>query len=151
MATGGDLGESEREEIGRALLSNKVGKVGYCDIYGLRSNMNNHTFDLKDRDQVRSLRSFVLLCGLLRSNPTIPLTLTLTLTQVRSLRSFVLLCGLLRANSSLTRLTLRSVVAEHVEVLAEALQTNSTLEYLNLEHQGRGSEVSLAVLPVQVS
>ena len=121
MATGGDLGESEREEIGRALLSNKVGKVGYCDIYGLRSNMNNHTFDLKDRDQVRSLRSFVLLCGLLR------------------------------ANSSLTRLTLRSVVAEHVEVLAEALQTNSTLEYLNLEHQGRGSEVSLAVLPVQVS
>ena len=36
-----------------------------------------------------------------------------------------MLSGLLRANSSLHRLTLRSVVAEHVDVLAEALQVRS--------------------------
>ena len=40
-------------------------------------------------------------------------------------------------------------VAEHVDVLAEALQTNSTLEYLHLEHPGRGNETSVAILPVQ--
>ena len=119
MAPGGDLGESEREELGRAMLANKQGKVGYCDIYGLRPGMTSQTFDLKNKEEVRSGRSWVLLCGLLR------------------------------ANSSLTKLTIRSVVAEHVDVLAEALQTNSTLQYLHLEHTGRQNEMALAVLPVQ--
>ena len=98
---------------------NKKGKVGYCDLYGLRVGLNKTQFDLRDRDQVRSLRSFVMLCGLLR------------------------------ANSSLTQLTLRSMAAEHVECLATCLQTNSTLETLNIEHPGRQNEVSLALLPVQ--
>ena len=119
MAPGGDLGESEREELGRALLSNTKGKLGYCDIYGLKVGSNKASFDVRDKEQVRSLRSFVMLCGLLR------------------------------ANQSLTQLTLRSLAAEHVEVLAEALQTNSTLESLNLEHPGRGNDLTLAVLPVQ--
>jgi len=119
MAPGGELGESEREEVGKALLMNKKGKVGYCDLYGLRVGLNKTQFDLRDRDQVRSLRSFVMLCGLLR------------------------------ANSSLTQLTLRSMAAEHVESLAQCLQTNSTLEILNIEHPGRQNEVALASLPVQ--
>ena len=64
MGAGGELNESDREEIGRALLDNRKGRVGYCDIYGLRVGLNKASFDLRDREQVRSLRSFVLLCGL---------------------------------------------------------------------------------------
>ena len=35
MSPGGELNESDREEIGRALLANKHGKVGSCDLFGL--------------------------------------------------------------------------------------------------------------------
>ena len=43
--------------------------------------------------------------------------------QVRSKRSFVLFAGLLRANSTLTCLALTYVQPEHIDVLAEALAT----------------------------
>ena len=59
MGPGGELNESDREEIGRALLTNRAGKVGYCDLFGLVEGMKPAvSFDLRDKDQVRSLRSF---------------------------------------------------------------------------------------------
>ena len=39
VAAAGNLGDFEREELGRALLANKAGQVGFCDIYGLKEGM----------------------------------------------------------------------------------------------------------------
>jgi hypothetical protein len=118
LAPGGELNEGDREEIGLALLANRTGKVGFCDVFGLREGMPpSFAVDLKDKEQLRSLRSFTLLCGLFRANPT------------------------------LTSLTMKSLAAEHVEILGEALRSNVTLTELRLEHPGRGSDIALAVLP----
>ena len=120
LAPGGELNEGDREEIGLALLANRTGKVGFCDVFGLREGMPpSFAVDLKDKEQLRSLRSFTLLCGLFRANPT------------------------------LTSLTMKSLAAEHVEILGEALRSNVTLTELRLEHPGRGSDIALAVLPVR--
>ena len=120
MGPGGELNEGDREEIGRALLANRAGKVGYCDLFGLVEGMKpNATFDLRDKDQVRSLRSFTLLAGLLRANDT------------------------------LKQLTMKSLAAEHVSVLCEALRGNTTLETLRLEHPTRGNDMTVTNLPVQ--
>ena len=120
IAAGGSLGDFEREELGNAILANKLGKLGFCDIYGLKENMApTHSVDLKDKEQIRSLRSFTLFAGLLR------------------------------ANSAITTLTLASVNPEHVELLAEALSTNTTMVELRLEQPNKGGETAVAVLPVQ--
>ena len=120
IAANGSLGDFERDEIGRALLSNKKGAVGFCSIYGLKEGMSpTHTVDLKDKEQIRSLRSFTLFAGLLRANPTI------------------------------TSLTLSSVAPDHIDLLAQALATNTTLRELRLEQPQKGSDVALTVLPVQ--
>ena len=116
----GDIGDYEREEIGKALLSNYSGKVGYCDVYGLKEGMGGSYFvDLKDKDQIRSKRSFTLFAGLLR------------------------------ANSTLTCLTLSSIQPEHIEVLAEALATNTTMQELKLEQPSKNADTAITTLPVQ--
>ena len=116
----GEMSDSEREEVGRALLANKQGKVGFCDIFGL-SETGGKTYrcDLRDKEQVRSMRSFTLLAGLLRANPI------------------------------LTSVELKSLSAEHVETLAEALKHNKTLNVLKLEHPLKGADITIATLPVQ--
>ena len=116
----GDIGDYEREEIGKALLSNYSGKVGYCDVYGLKEGMGGSYFvDLKDKDQIRSKRSFTLFAGLLR------------------------------ANSTLTCLTLSSIQPEHIDVLAEALATNTTMQELKLEQPSKNADTAITTLPVQ--
>ena len=116
----GDIGDYEREEIGRALLSNSSGRVGFCDQYGLKENMgSSFTVDLKDKDQIRSKRSFTLFAGLLR------------------------------ANSALTSLTISSVSPEHIEVLADGLATNTTMQELRLEQPNKMADTAIATLPVQ--
>ena len=120
ITQGGSLGDFEREELGNAILANKNGKLGFCDIYGLKENMSpTHSVDLKDKEQIRSLRSFTLFAGLLR------------------------------ANSAITTLTLASVNPEHVDLIAEALATNTTMQELRLEQPNKGGETAIAVLPVQ--
>ena len=117
----GDIGDYEREEIGRALLSNHKGQVGFCDVYGLKESTGaSFTVDLKDKDQIRSRRSFTLFAGLLR------------------------------ANSALTALTISSVSPEHIEVLAEALATNTTMKELRLEQPNKTADTAIATLPVQL-
>ena len=65
-------GQGDRDEIGRALLANRAGRLGYCDLYRLSEGMaQTFTCDLRDKEQVRSLRSFQLFAGLVRANPTI--------------------------------------------------------------------------------
>ena len=67
----GDIGDYERELIGTALLGNTSGRLGYCDAYGLKeSGQPSHTVDVKDKEQIRSRRSFTLFAGLLRANRT---------------------------------------------------------------------------------
>ena len=117
---GGELDDYNREQIGEAILSNTQGTLGYCDIYGLKEGMNPaHTVDLKDKEQIRSRRSFTLFCGLLR------------------------------ANTTLTSLTIVSAVAEHIEWLAQALATNNTLLSLRLDAPNKAGETMTATLPVQ--
>ena len=114
------LGDFEREELGRSLLRNLNGRVGYCDIYGLKSNGNkSQAFDLKDK------------------------------TQIRSLRSFVFFAGLLRGNATLTALELASLGSDHIELLSEALRSNTTLQELKLVHNPKANEKTIAKLPVQ--
>ena len=117
----GDLDDYCREEIGNAILSNSKGKLGYSDIYGLKDGGSpQHTINMKDKEQIRSKRSFTLFCGLLRSNVT------------------------------LTSLSIVSLVAEHVELLAQALATNLVLQDLRLEAPPKsGTDVAIATLPVQ--
>ena len=116
----GELGDFEREEVGLALLRNLSGRVGYCDIYSLRPDgPRAQTFDLKDK------------------------------AQVRSFRSFVLLAGLMRGNSRLHSLELVGLGADHIKLLAEALRSNTTLEELKLVHMPKSNEKTVARLPVQ--
>ena len=119
-SSGGEIGDYERESIGLSLISNMNGKLGYSDMYGLKENMSpTHRVDLKEKDQIRSRRSFTLFAGLLR------------------------------ANSTLTSLTLASVVPEQIEVLADALSTNTTLVSLILEQPSKTGDTAFAMLPVQ--
>ena len=121
LAATGDIGDYEREELGRALLTNPYGKVGFCDIYRLQETTGNtYLMDLKDKDQIRSRRSFTLFAGLLR------------------------------ANSTLTCLTLSSIQPEHIDVLAEALATNTTMKELKLEQPSKSADTAIATLPVQL-
>ena len=116
----GEMGDNEREEVGRALLANKAGHVGFCDIFNMYESMSRtYRCDLRDKEQVRSIRSFTLMAGLLRANPII------------------------------TTLELKSLNNEHIEPLAEALQYNSTLLNLKLEHPTKGSDTTVSTLPVQ--
>ena len=120
MSGKGEMGDYEREEIGKALLANKNGKLGFCDIFGLNAGgSKTYTCDLRDKEQVRSLRSFHLLAGCLR------------------------------ANATLTCLSLRSLNNEHVEPLSEALRWNSHLKELKLEHPTKGNDSMVTSLPVQ--
>ena len=120
IAPTGDIGDYEREEIGKALLTNPNGKLGFCDLYGLTEKIGtSFTCDLKDKDQIRSRRSFTLFAGLMR------------------------------ANATLTRLTLSSIQPEHIEVLAEALATNTMLQELQLEQPSKTADTMITTLPVQ--
>ena len=57
----GEMGDGEREAVGNALLANKRGKVGYCDIFGLsEEGAKAYSCDLRDKEQVRSLRGGTL-------------------------------------------------------------------------------------------
>ena len=47
----GDIGDYEREEIGRALLANRKGRVGFCDVYNIKEQQS-HIVDLKDKEQI---------------------------------------------------------------------------------------------------
>ena len=115
----GEMGDYEREEVGKALLANKRGKLGYCDIYSMNEDTKDYSCDLRDKEHIRSLRSYTLFVGLVRANPTI------------------------------TSLTLKSLSAEHVDLLGEAMRHNSTLKELKLEHPTKGSDMTVARLPVQ--
>ena len=53
------------------------------------------------------------------------------------------------SSSTLTSLTLASVNPEHVDILAEALATNTTLVELRMEAPNKGGAPSVAKLPVQ--
>jgi Leucine-rich repeat (LRR) protein len=119
-STGGEIGDYEREAIGLSLIANINGKLGYSDMYGLKESMSpTHRVDLKEKDQIRSRRSFTLFAGLLR------------------------------ANSTLTTLTLASLVPEQIEVLADALSTNTTLVSLILEQPSKTGDTAFALLPIQ--
>ena len=116
----GEIGDYEREEIGTALLSNTNGKVGFCDAYGLIEKTGAvFTVDLKNKDQIRSRRAFTLFAGVLR------------------------------ANATLTRLTLSSVQPEHIDVLADALATNTTLQELVIEQPSKTTDTQISTIPVQ--
>ena len=92
--TEASLGDFEREELGKALLRNHQGRLGYSDVFSLVPiGPKQQAFDLKDTSQIRSFRSFVFLAGLLRGNAT------------------------------LTTLELISLNADHIELLAEALRS----------------------------
>ena len=119
--TAGELDDYSREEIGCAILANRKGQLGYSNMFGLKDGGSpQHTVDLKDKEHIRSRRSFTLFCGLIRSNTT------------------------------LTSLTLISIAAEHIEVLASGLSTNITLRDLRLEAPSKGgAAMSVVTLPVQ--
>jgi Leucine-rich repeat (LRR) protein/GTPase SAR1 family protein len=116
----GEIGDYEREEIGTALLANTNGRVGFCDAYGLKEGTGAvFSVDLKNKDQIRSRRAFTLFAGVLR------------------------------ANSTLTQLTLASVQPEHIDVLAEALATNTTLKELVIEQPSKTTDTQITTIPIQ--
>ena len=117
----GDIGDYEREEIGNALVKNLNGRTGYCDAYGLKENgpAAHPLIDLKEKDVIRTKRSFSLFAGLLRANRTI------------------------------TSLTLSALGPEYIDVLAEALATNTTMQSLRLEQPSKAADTQIATLPVQ--
>ena len=121
MNAQGELDDYARDEIGTAILANVKGQLGYSNIFGLRDGGSpQHSVDLKDKEQIRSRRSFTLFCGLLRSNTT------------------------------LTSLTMVSIASDHIEPLARALATNTVLQDLRLEAPAKGGiEMAVVTLPVQ--
>ena len=120
MGVGGELGDFEREEIGKALLRNRHGRVGFCNIFSLQPDgPKAQKFNLKDKSQVRSTRSFMMLAGLMRGN------------------------------NRLTSLELKGLASDHIPLLAEALRFNTTLEELRLVHAPKANETNIASLPVQ--
>ncbi|KOO22124.1 leucine rich repeat -containing protein, partial [Chrysochromulina tobinii] len=116
----GELGDFERDILGRAILRNLNGNVGYSDLYDLKPDgPKAQTFDFKDK------------------------------TQIRSFRSFVFFAGLMRGNARLISLELIGLNLDHIPLLAEALRTNVTLQELRLVHMPKLNERTVATLPVQ--
>ena len=94
--------------------------LGYCSIYGLKEGMGpSHTVNLKDKEQIRSLRSFQLFAGLIRANPTI------TELTLKSLAHLTETCTCRRAEYARRHLAcivqLRLEVAQALALLAPPL------------------------------
>ena len=123
-----NLNDDDQEILGRALLKHRAGRLGYCANFGLHppqekeqkfkretasksskardrqkeDDGSSMSYDVKDREVIRSARSFSLLAGCLK------------------------------ANRVATQLTLKSVELNIVPDIGEALRCNETLKELCL-------------------
>ena len=104
VAPGNKLSDSGRAAIGRALLQNKEGRVGFCDELGLKEGVKVTEIDLAN--SFHSVEAFLLLAGILRANRTLT---SLTMTSLKTEHIEPLAEGL-RSNSTLEILRLQSNV-----------------------------------------
>ena len=66
---GASIAEAERTHLGKALLENTAGAVGYCDTFELTPSTTELRWDMKDSSNVR--KGLTLLMALLRANRTL--------------------------------------------------------------------------------
>jgi len=104
VAAGNKLSDSGRAAIGRALLQNKEGRVGFCDELGLKEGVKVTEIDLAN--SFHSVEAFLLLAGVLRANRTLT---SLTMSSLKTEHIEPLAEGL-RSNSTLEILRLQSNV-----------------------------------------
>ena len=152
-AAGNKLADSGRAAIGRALLQNKAGRVGFCDELGLREGVKSTEIDLAT--SFHSVEGFMLLAGVLRANRTLT---SLTMNSLKTEHIEPLAEGL-RSNSTLEILRLqsssnkgavaggvptKSVVTLPIQLLNGALRQ----PVIDLSSAGTLSRVSCAVVGV---
>lgn len=149
VAAGNKLGDAGRAAIGRALLQNKQGCVGFCDELGLKEGVRSTEIDLAS--SFHSVEAFVLLAGVLRANRTLT---SLTISSLKTEHIEPLAEGL-RSNSTLEILRLQSNVnakgAQKTAVVTLPIQLiNGSLSQpdIDLSAAGTLSRVSCAVVGV---
>ena len=115
-----ELRDDSKELIGNALLANDAGRVGLCDTYGLKPGLTTASYELNPKAKEQK-------------------------DVIRNLKSFVLLCGVMRGNKSLVTLTLRSLRLQFCPVLARALRGNQSLQRLVLQFESDGKKSAIDV------
>ena len=129
-----DLRDDSKELIGNALLANTDGRVGLCDAFGLRPGLSTATYELNAKAS-KDAGGGAAGKGESKAEALV----------VRSVKTFVLLCGILRGNRSLVSLTLRSLKPAYCSVLAKALRGNASLQRLVLEFEAEGKKAGTQV------
>ena len=101
---GASIAEAERTQLGRALLENEAGVVGYCDDFDLTPASTELRWDLKDGSKAR--KGVTLLMGLLRANKSLT---KLTMTGM-SAEAVPLLAQAMRHNTTLQTVQIEQTV-----------------------------------------
>ena len=151
VASGQKLGDAGRAAIGRALLQNKNGRVGFCDELGLREGVKATEIDLTSA--FHSVESFLLLAGVLRANRTLT---SLSMNALKTEHIEPLAEGL-RSNSTLEILRLISLTNKTTAAGQRQSAVTLPIQLLNgamrqpvidLSTAGTLSRVSCAVVGV---
>ena len=127
MAADSKMSEAAQSTIGRAMLNNVHGKVGFLSGFGdagfdMDESITEHTFN----DHI--------------------------LQKAEAVDPFYLFAGVLRANQTVATLTVRELRKEHIKPLSQALCGNTTITSLTLEgsYSSHGNKTELRIeLPVQ--
>ena len=141
------LGESERTELGKALLENEHGCVSLCDEFELRPETTELEWDLKDSSKMR--KGTHMLFGLIRANRKLQKCTLKGLTG----EMVSLLAQAMRANTTLKVLqlehqqqTLKNVRNTTVRLPVQDLTGASGLERVDLSAAGELSKPTAIVL-----
>ena len=141
------IAEQERTQLGKALLENSSGCVGYCDDFELTPSTTELRWDLKDSSKAR--KGLVLLMALLRANTKVT---RVTLVGL-STDALTMLTQATRTNTTLQELVLEHTVQKLkgqatvvVSLPVQALVGAMSVESIDLSAAGELTKTSLAAV-----
>lgn len=132
------LNDDDQEIIGRALLSHREGRVGYCNNWQLYEHSGGPSAGTVNKKGKKGKeKDAKSTAAMTRGEPATVVSFDVKDREVvRSTRSFVLLAAVLKANQILQELTLKSLETVHVSALGSSLRCNDTLQKLRIVCDG---------------
>jgi len=141
------IAEQERTQLGKALLENSSGCVGYCDDFELTPSTTELRWDLKDSTKAR--KGLVLLMALLRANTKVT---RVTLVGLNT-DALTMLTQATRTNTTLQELILEHTVQKLkgqatvvVSLPVQALVGAMNVESVDLSAAGELTKTSLTAV-----
>ena len=144
---GSDVADGDRQQLGKALLENEQGVLGYCDEFGIAAGATELDIDLKETAAAR--RGPHMLFGILRANRTLKKATLRTL----STEHIPLLAQAMAANRTLEQLQLDQQVqssgakrAVSIVLPIQRVTGAEPVETLDLSGAGELSRMTCAAL-----